>query len=80
MPERSCLTCKHHRPYEGRLAETFGKCKSPRKPPTIEFAETARGMPDLCGPDGIWWERKPPAFEVIEDEPQVLDFEDDQEE
>jgi hypothetical protein len=74
--KRSCETCKHWRPYEGLLREAYAKCRSPKKPSKIEFAETCRGIPDLCGPTGRWWERKPPAFEVVEDEPPALDWDE----
>lgn len=75
MPERLCDTCKHYRPYEGRLRETYAKCSSPRKPAVIEFAETLRGVPDLCGPDARWWERKPPIYEPAD---ETLHFDEDE--
>ncbi len=68
VPERSCETCKHWQPYEGRLRDAYAKCRSPRKPSGVEFAETCRGIPDLCGPTARWWEGKPPTFEVVDEE------------
>lgn len=78
-PDRPCLTCLHHRPYEGRLAQTYGKCESPRRPLAIHFAETLRADDSMCGPNGLWWERHPPTFELI-DEDRDLDWDDPDEE
>lgn len=76
-PDRSCSTCLHHRPYEGLLAETFGKCDSPKRPVAIRFAETLRGDDSLCGPVGVWWEKKPPLLQLVEEEGGGLDWEDE---
>lgn len=83
MPERPCDTCKFWQPYEGsaRLRATYAKCSASKVPDGAEFAETMRGIPSLCGPDGLWWERKPPMFEVIEEERDLAwDEEDEPEE
>jgi hypothetical protein len=81
-PERKCETCKNFAPYKGAelLRETFGKCTSGRRPTYVNFAETCRGDPSLCGPDGLWWEPLPAKFEILEDEPRALDWEDPEEE
>lgn len=88
MPERPCVTCKFYAPWvkSVRLRDDYAKCSSPRVPlirttgrPIAEFAETVRGIPSMCGPDGLWWEPKPPAFEVVEDEPQ-LEWPEDEDE
>jgi len=78
-PLRTCETCKHYVPYKDSelLRETFGKCTSGKRPGYVNFAETCRIATDLCGPDALWWEPKPPTFEVVEDGPQELDWEDD---
>jgi hypothetical protein len=78
MPERSCETCLHFLPYEGRLRMTFGKCGSPDRPKEVNFAETCRGDDRLCGPTARWWARKPPRFELVEESPR-LDWEDEEE-
>lgn len=87
MPERSCETCKHYRPYTGSqsLRESYAKCVSPRKPATVVFVDTVRGIPDLCGPKGAWWERRKPVFEIVEDDAprstvRRLDWDDDPDE
>jgi hypothetical protein len=84
MPERKCETCKHFRPWKGggRLTETYAKCESPRTPRDSKglrlavFADTVRGMTTMCSPEGLWWERRPPVFEVVEDE-RRLPWEDE---
>lgn len=83
MPEplRTCETCVNYAPYTGSplLRETFGKCVSGKRPPEVNFAETCRGIPSLCGPRAVWWEPKPPTFEVVEDEPHSLDWDEPEE-
>jgi len=81
-PERKCETCKNWRPYGGsKLAEaTFAKCVSSRKPNHIQFSDTLRGDPALCGPTAAWWEPQPPKFEIVDEEPRTLDWEDPEEE
>jgi hypothetical protein len=88
VPERLCEACKHWRPYEAsiKLRVTYAKCASPRRDTTVVhhegkfvmpvFAETCRGIPSLCGPSGVWWERKVPTFEVI-DEDRDLNWDDE---
>lgn len=80
-PERKCETCRNWQPYGGSklLEETFAKCVSPRKPSQIQFSDTLRGDPTLCGPDALWWEPQPAKFEVLEDAPRALDWEEDPE-
>jgi hypothetical protein len=78
-PLRTCETCKNYAPYKdsARLRETFGKCTSGKRPSYINFAETCRGDPSLCGPDALWWEPRPPAFEVIEED-RDLNWDEDE--
>lgn len=73
-----CENCRNYAPYPGaeRLRATFGKCTSSKRPVYVNFAETCRGDPSLCGPDATWWEPKPPAFEVLDDEPRALEWEE----
>lgn len=80
-PERKCETCRNWRPYVGSklLETTYAKCVSSRKPVQIQFSDILRGDPTLCGPDAIWWEPRPPQFEVLDDEPRALDWDDDPE-
>lgn len=82
MPERSCESCKHYRPYDlPKLRAEFAQCASPRKPAKVKFAETVRGLIDQCGPEGRYWERARPTFQIVEDEPRStvrrLDWPDD---
>ena len=58
---------------------TFGKCASSKRPALINFAETCRADDSLCGPKAVWWEGRPPKFEVVEDEPGLA-WEEDEEE
>lgn len=92
MPGRDCDTCRHWRPGPTRFERMYGKCVSPRRESNEitfhsgrkefympEFAETCRGADDLCGPTVRWWEARTPAFELVEDEPRGLDWEDPEE-
>lgn len=80
-PERVCSTCRFYKPYGGSklLEETFAKCVSPQKPNHIQFADTCKGDFKLCGSNGRWWEPKPAPFEIVEDEPGTLDWEEPEE-
>jgi hypothetical protein len=83
MPEpvRTCETCAFWKPYGGSklLEDTFAKCSSPQKPTNVQFSDTCRGAYDLCGPGARWWRAKPAVFEIVEDGPRALDWDDPEE-